>query len=149
MSVVAPATVPFRAIVPLLVIEAAAPLKFTVLLVAVKAPNVVLAGTVRVPLVTLVAPLTVTAVFVKVAVPDGPLIVRPAMLALTLTKPLVDVTAPVMAPLMLITAPDPLARTAPARLPVVVRLPPSTVVPPKTVPAMLTFVVLATVLACV
>ena len=150
LSVVAPATAPFRVIVPSFTIEAATPLKVTVLLVAVKAARVVLAGTVRVPLVTLVAPpLTVTFVLAKTAVPDGPLIVRPPMLALTLTKPLVDVTAPVMAPLMLITAPDPLARTAPARLPVVVRLPPSTVVPPKTVPAMLTFVVLATVLACV
>ena len=149
LSVVAPATAPFRVIVPSFTIEAATPLKVTVLLVAVKAARVVLAGTVRVPLVTLVAPLTVTAVPAKLAVPDGPLTVRPPMLALTLTKPLVDVTTPVLAPLMLITAPEPLARTAPARLPVVVRLPPFTVVAPETVPAMLTFVVLATVLACV
>ena len=147
LSVVAPETLPFSVIVPLLVIELAAPLKVTVLLVAVRAASVVLAGTVRVPLVTLVAPLTVTFELAKTAVPDGPLTVRPPILALTLTKPLVDVTTPVLAPLMLIKAPEPLARTAPERLPEVVRLPPFTVVVPDTLPAMLTFVVLATVLA--
>ena len=47
----------------------------------------------------------------------------------------------------MIKAPEPLARTAPERLPEVVRLPPFTVVVPDTLPAMLTFVVLATVLA--
>ena len=149
LSVVAPETLPFSVIVPLLVIELATPLKVTVLLVAVRLTSVVLAGTVRVPLVTLVAPppLTVTFVLAKTAVPDGPLTVRPPILALTLTKPLVDVTTPVLAPLMLIKAPEPLARTAPERLPEVVRLPPFTVVVPDTLPAMLTFVVLATVLA--
>ena len=147
LSVVAPETLPFSVIVPLLVIELATPLKVTVLLVAVRLPSVVLAGTARVPLVTLVLPLTVTFVLAKTAVPDGPLTVRPPILALTLTKPLVDVTTPVLAPLMLIKAPEPLARTAPERLPEVVRLPPFTVVVPDTVPAMLTFVVLATVLA--
>ena len=147
LSVVAPETLPFSVIVPLLVIELATPLKVTVLLVAVRLPSVVLAGTARVPLVTLVLPLTVTFVLAKTAVPDGPLTVRPPILALTLTKPLVDVTTPVLAPLMLIKAPEPLARTAPERLPEVVRLPPFTVVVPDTLPAMLTFVVLATVLA--
>ena len=147
LSVVLPKTLPFSVIVPLLVIELATPLKVTVLLVAVRLPSVVLAGTARVPLVTLVLPLTVTFVLAKTAVPDGPLTVRPPILALTLTKPLVDVTTPVLAPLMLIKAPEPLARTAPERLPEVVRLPPFTVVVPDTVPAMLTFVVLATVLA--
>ena len=146
LSVVAPETLPFSVIVPLLVIELATPLKVTVLLVAVRLPSVVLAGTVRVPLVTLVLP-TVTFELAKTAVPDGPLTVRPPILALTLTKPLVDVTTPVLAPLMLIKAPEPLARTAPERLPEVVRLPPFTVVVPDTLPAMLTFVVLATVLA--
>ena len=147
LSVVAPETLPFSVIVPLLVIELATPLKVTVLLVAVRLPSVVLAGTARVPLVTLVLPLTVTFVLAKTAVPDGPLTVRPPILALTLTRPLVDVTTPVLAPLMLIKAPEPLARTAPERLPEVVRLPPFTVVVPDTLPAMLTFVVLATVLA--
>ena len=141
-----PETLPFSVIVPLLVIELATPLKVTVLLVAVRLPSVVLAGTARVPLVTLVLP-TVTFELAKTAVPDGPLTVRPPILALTLTKPLVDVTTPVLAPLMLIKAPEPLARTAPERLPEVVRLPPFTVVVPDTLPAMLTFVVLATVLA--
>ena len=146
LSVVLPKTLPFSVIVPLLVIELATPLKVTVLLVAVRLPSVVLAGTARVPLVTLVLP-TVTFELAKTAVPDGPLTVRPPILALTLTRPLVDVTTPVLAPLMLIKAPEPLARTAPERLPEVVRLPPFTVVVPDTLPAMLTFVVLATVLA--